>query len=418
MEAAAVVVSPPGARGSGAVGSGSSGGDGAGSRLRVSVRTRCCMCVGWSSMAGGRVCSRRCFGWRRRRRGTSRCSSFWPIRRGIRSCWCAAARSGSRRRSVWLPGLLMTPGSSKDGKHSPGVKRQYSGTLGKIGNCQITVSACTRSGSGGRCRLVGALYLPEEWCEDQRAAAEGEDPGRRSCFQTKPRARGGVVRAGGRLACPGRARVGRRGLRRRHRLPDRPARLRVRVRARGRAGDERVSGPRPSSPFPSGPARAAGRPQHVRSLTASPSRSARSPRVCPATRLARRSPCRDEPRPARRSRAGSRSSASLPPTRVRKRPPAAPGGVADHRMARRRGSADRLLALQPPRGPRATNGSPGSPGCAGRSSSTTASSKASSGSTTTKAEATHGFHHHTALVTCAHAFLTLERLDPKAPRPA
>ncbi len=29
-----------------------------------------------------------------------------------------------------------------------------------------------------------------------------------------------------------------------------------------------------------------------------------------------------------------------------------------------------------------------------------------------------GFHHHTALVTCAHAFLTHERLDPKAPRPA
>jgi SRSO17 transposase len=29
-----------------------------------------------------------------------------------------------------------------------------------------------------------------------------------------------------------------------------------------------------------------------------------------------------------------------------------------------------------------------------------------------------GFHHHCALVTCAHAFLTLERLCPKAPRPA
>jgi SRSO17 transposase len=28
-----------------------------------------------------------------------------------------------------------------------------------------------------------------------------------------------------------------------------------------------------------------------------------------------------------------------------------------------------------------------------------------------------GFHHHCALVTCAHAFLTLERLDPKVRRP-
>src|SRR5581483_10864862 len=31
-------------------------------------------------------------------------------------------------------------GIVKDGKYSPGVKRQYSGALGKIGNCQITVS--------------------------------------------------------------------------------------------------------------------------------------------------------------------------------------------------------------------------------------------------------------------------------------
>ena len=29
-----------------------------------------------------------------------------------------------------------------------------------------------------------------------------------------------------------------------------------------------------------------------------------------------------------------------------------------------------------------------------------------------------GWHHHTALVTAAHGFLTLERLDPKARRPA
>src|SRR5215216_612175 len=31
-------------------------------------------------------------------------------------------------------------GIVKDGTSSPGVKRQYSGTLGKVGNCQISVS--------------------------------------------------------------------------------------------------------------------------------------------------------------------------------------------------------------------------------------------------------------------------------------
>ena len=33
-------------------------------------------------------------------------------------------------------------GFVKDGTASPGVARQYSGTLGKVGNCQIGVSIC------------------------------------------------------------------------------------------------------------------------------------------------------------------------------------------------------------------------------------------------------------------------------------
>ena len=56
-------------------------------------------------------------------------------------------------------------GFAKDGKDSPGVKRQYSGTLGKRGNCQIGVSLHA-IGAHGTVPLGWALYLPEDWCED------------------------------------------------------------------------------------------------------------------------------------------------------------------------------------------------------------------------------------------------------------
>jgi len=61
--------------------------------------------------------------------------------------------------------VLDDTGFPKDGKHSPGVKRQYTGTLGKIGNCQIGVSVHA-VGERGTVPLGWALYLPEEWCED------------------------------------------------------------------------------------------------------------------------------------------------------------------------------------------------------------------------------------------------------------
>jgi SRSO17 transposase len=46
-----------------------------------------------------------------------------------------------------------------------GVARQYTGSLGKIGNCQVAVTAALWTGV--RAWLVGAtLYLPESWTED------------------------------------------------------------------------------------------------------------------------------------------------------------------------------------------------------------------------------------------------------------
>ena len=61
--------------------------------------------------------------------------------------------------------VLDDTGFPKDGKDSPGVKRQYSGTLGKSGNCQIGVSVHA-VGARGTVPLGWALYLPEDWCED------------------------------------------------------------------------------------------------------------------------------------------------------------------------------------------------------------------------------------------------------------
>ena len=63
--------------------------------------------------------------------------------------------------------VLDDTGFPKDGKDSPGVKRQYSGTLGKTGNCQIGVSVHAVGGQG-TVPLGWALYLPDDWCEDQR----------------------------------------------------------------------------------------------------------------------------------------------------------------------------------------------------------------------------------------------------------
>jgi SRSO17 transposase len=62
-------------------------------------------------------------------------------------------------------------GFPKDGLASPGVARQYSGTLGKVGNCQIgvSISAVTDTAS---CPLSWRLFLPERW--DDACAATPE----------------------------------------------------------------------------------------------------------------------------------------------------------------------------------------------------------------------------------------------------
>lgn len=66
-------------------------------------------------------------------------------------------------------------GFPKKGKYSVGVARQYSGTLGKIGNCQVGVSL--NYATDDACvPLDFSLYLPKEWTEDRERCGKAGVP--------------------------------------------------------------------------------------------------------------------------------------------------------------------------------------------------------------------------------------------------
>jgi len=74
-------------------------------------------------------------------------------------------------------------GFLKKGTHSVGVARQYSGTAGKVENCQIGVFLAY-VGGGGTAFLDRRLYLPQCWAADPRRRAAAKVPPAVS-FQTK-----------------------------------------------------------------------------------------------------------------------------------------------------------------------------------------------------------------------------------------
>jgi SRSO17 transposase len=91
------------------------------------------------------------------------------------STWAVeAVRERLARRTVEVIApeawVVDDTGFPKDGTASPGVARQYSGSLGKVGNCQIgvSVSAVTDTAS---CPLSWRLFLPAGW-DDAEAADE------------------------------------------------------------------------------------------------------------------------------------------------------------------------------------------------------------------------------------------------------
>ena len=81
--------------------------------------------------------------------------------------------------------VLDETGFLKQGKASCGVARQYTGSAGKITNCQVGVFAAYVS-RHGHALVDRALYLPKAWADDPvRLAAAHVPPG--TTFATKPR---------------------------------------------------------------------------------------------------------------------------------------------------------------------------------------------------------------------------------------
>src|SRR3979411_1193895 len=75
-------------------------------------------------------------------------------------------------------------GFLKQGKASCGVSRQYTGSAGKITNCQIGVFAAYVS-RHGHAFIDRALYLPKSWTSDQARLAAAHVPEGMG-FATKP----------------------------------------------------------------------------------------------------------------------------------------------------------------------------------------------------------------------------------------
>jgi SRSO17 transposase len=77
-------------------------------------------------------------------------------------------------------------GFCKSGRYSAGVQRQYTGTAGKITNCQVAVFlAYAVPARGTRVLVDRELYLPRSWTGDERRRAGAGIPAG-ATFATKP----------------------------------------------------------------------------------------------------------------------------------------------------------------------------------------------------------------------------------------
>ena len=91
-------------------------------------------------------------------------------------------------------------GDLKKGRHTVGVQRQYSGTAGKIENCQLAVHLVYATETS-HAMLDTALYLPKSWCDDPQRRTEAGIP-EQVRFATKPQLAARMIEAAITAALP------------------------------------------------------------------------------------------------------------------------------------------------------------------------------------------------------------------------
>lgn len=103
--------------------------------------------------------------------------------RGVRLFAARYAIEAMERQHPVRAWIVDDTGFLKQGEHSPGVQRQYTGSAGKITNCQIGVSLAAAT-DGAHIPLDFELYLPRSWAESAHSRKAARIPVEVT-FQTK-----------------------------------------------------------------------------------------------------------------------------------------------------------------------------------------------------------------------------------------
>lgn len=302
-------------------------------------------------------------------------------------------------------------GIPKCGRHSPGVKRQYSGTLGKIGNCQVAVSLHA-VGLRGTLPLGWALYLPEEWASDPDRGRRAKIPPEVG-FRTKPELAAELCAEAASWGLPTAPLLADAAYGNDSTFRTKLATLALTYVVAVQA-ETTVYGPQTTLALPEGKARR-GRPRGLPVPNREPESVRNLALGLPETAF-QTLPCRTTPdgKEIESRFAFLRVVAVHPCLRDHQEPrrewliiewPEGKDAPTDYWLSNLSEDEplERLARLARLRWTieldyRQLKGELGLDHYEGRSYA--------------------GFHHHCALVTCAHAFLTLERLDPKVRRPA